>query len=304
MWINLAAALVVGGWYLVQPPGRQAEVRLLVGNTFAANKDVTPLDVAVDIWRMYYSEDYVAAPPPPGDRTHAYGGLPRAAGPEVPGARVLVNAGYVAGYSDERGNPLWAAYRMTDVTPLPAPTERPDRFETDPRTAARVSPDAYTGTGYDRGHLAPNYAIATRYGAEAQRETFLMSNIIPQRHGLNAGLWKQLEQKAATSYPARCGEVWVVAGPVFGDRPARLPSRTGAAPLVPEACFMILADESEGRVRTMAFVFPQDPKPGAELEDYVATIDEIEARTGLDFFAELDDAAESALEARRASAVW
>lgn len=304
MWINLFVALVVGGWYLVQPPTRQAEVRLLVGNTFAANKNVTPLDVAWDIWQMYYSKDYVAAPPAAGDRTHAYGGLPRADQPGLPGKRVLVNEGYVVGYADEWGSPLWSAYRMADVSPLPKPAERPDRFEVDNRTAARISSDAYTGTGYDRGHLAPNYAIATRYGEAAQRETFLMSNIIPQRHGLNAGLWKQLEQRAATSYPARYGEVWIVAGPVFGATPHRLPSRAGQAPRVPEGCFMILADESDGRVRTLAFIFPQDPRPGSKLEDYLTTINEIEARTGLDFFSELPPEAQAELESKRASRVW
>jgi endonuclease G len=305
LWVNLAVALVIGGWYLVQPPARQAEVRLLVGNTFAANKNVTPLDVAWDIWQLYYSKDYVAAPPAAGDRTFAYGGLPRAERPGLPGKRVLVNEGYVAGYADEWGNPLWAAYRMADVTPLPPAGERPERFEVDGRTVARVSSDAYTGTGYDRGHLAPNYGIATRHGEDAQRETFLMSNIIPQRHGLNAGLWKQLELRAATSYPARFGEVWIVAGPVFGARPDRLPTRGGGvAPRVPEGCFMILADESDGRVRTLAFLFPQDPKAGAELADYLTTIDEIEARTGLDFFAELPVETQAELEARRAKRVW
>jgi endonuclease G len=305
LWVNVVVALVVGGWYLVQPPARQAEVRLLVGNTFAANKNVTPLDVAWDIWQLYYSEDYVAAPPAEGDRTFAYGGLPLAEQPGLPAKRVLVNEGYVVGYADEWGNPLWAAYRMADVTPLPPAGERPERFEVDARTVARVSSDAYTGTGYDRGHLAPNYGIATRFGEDAQRETFLMSNIIPQRHGLNAGLWKQLELRAATSYPARFGEVWIVAGPVFGATPNRLPTRGGdVAPRVPEGCFMILADESDGRVRTLAFLFPQDPKAGADLADYLTTIDEIEARIGLDFFAELPMEAQGELESRRAGRVW
>ena len=52
----------------------------------------------------------------------------------------------------------------------------------DERTAARVSHDDYKpGTDrFDRGHMAPNHAIATRYGREAQLETFLMSNVCPQ----------------------------------------------------------------------------------------------------------------------------
>jgi endonuclease G, mitochondrial len=177
---------------------------------------------------------------------------------------------------------------------------RPEVFETDLRTAARVAPADYTNSGYDRGHMAPNYAIATRYGEEAQRETFLMSNIVPQRHALNAGVWKQMEMNVATSYPARFGEVWVIVGPVFGSRAEKLRNGT----VVPEAFFKIVIDESDGRVRAQAFIFPQETPAGAEAGGYLVSIDEIEQRTGLDFLPELPDTAEDALEAKRAERVW
>jgi endonuclease G len=309
LWLNFLAALVVGGWYLAQPPARQAEVRLLVGNSFAQNKNVSPVDVAWDLWQLYYSRDFVAAAPPSGDRLFAYAGLPRVVSPELPAKRILTNQAYVVGYADEWGLPLWAAYRVKDITPLPPAGDRPERFEPDFRTVARIPPEAYTNSGFDRGHLAPNYAIATRHGEAAQEETFLMSNIIPQRHGLNAGLWKQLEQRAATSYPARHGEIWILAGPVFDAAPPDHARRLGAdgaasAVRVPTGCFMILTDESDGRVRTLAFLFPQEPGADARLEDFLTTVTDIELRTGLDFFFELDSATQLELEARRATRVW
>lgn len=301
LWLNLAVGLVLGGWYLFQPPGRQAEVRLLVRNAFAENKRVELVDVAWDIFQFYSSPDFVAAAPVAGDRTHLYAGAP-VNQPGAPDVRLLANRGYLAGYSDELGVPLWAAYRVADVDPLPSPPERPERFEVDRRTAARIEPEAYSNTGYDRGHLAPNYAIATRHGAAAQRETFLMSNIIPQRHRLNAGLWKRLELEIATSWPARFGEVWVLAGPVFGARPKTLAGRAG--PAIPEACYMIVVDETGGRARSLAFIVPQEPKEGADLGDFLTTVDEVERSTGIDFFPELPDAVERDLEARRAGRVW
>jgi endonuclease G len=126
-----------------------------------------------------------------------------------------------------------------------------------------------------------------------------MSNIIPQKHGLNAGLWKTLERKIATNYPGRFGEVWVIAGPVFGARPERLQRRVA----VPEACYMIIVDESDGRLRAQAFIFPQEPAD-PQLDRYLTTIDEIERRTGLNFLAELPDDAENALESRAAGRAW
>src|SRR5690606_812364 len=142
-------------------------------------KNVSAFDVARDIWQLYYANPAsgrVAA----GDKSILYGGTPRpTAGPDAALLRTLVNRAYIVGYNDARGNPAWAAYRVRDLAAPASAPPRPDKFEIDRRTAARVSPDAYTGSGYDRGHLAPNFAIATRYGAAAQEETFLMSNITP-----------------------------------------------------------------------------------------------------------------------------
>ena len=287
----------IGGWYLFQPPARQQEVAQLVGNAFDGRKQVSAFDVAWDLWQLYYSKDYVAGVAA-GDKTHLYGGVPRLR-PDTGPVRVLANTGYAAGYSDALGNPLWAAYRVTDAEPAEAPP-RPDEFMVDPRTVARIEPGDYTRSGYDRGHLAPNHAIATRYGRQAQEETFYMSNIIPQRHALNAGLWKQLEQRIATRYPARFGEVWAIAGPVFGSNPEKLRRRVA----VPESCYMIIVDESDGRVRATAYLFPQETPEGARLDDFLVSIDELEHRTGLDFLHELPDPAEDALEARRAERAW
>jgi endonuclease G len=289
---NIVLWGVIGSWYLFQPPARQEEVAQLVRNALEGRKQITAFDVAWDLWQLYAGADYVRATLP-GDKTHVYGGAPAGAA-----LRVLANTGYVVGYSDALGNPLWAAYRLTDA-PLKSSPPRPDDFAVDARTVARIEPSVYNRSGYDRGHLAPNYAIAARYGKSAQEETFLMSNITPQKHGLNAGLWKALEQKIATNYPGRFGEVWVLAGPVFGARPEKLQRRVA----VPEACYMIIVDESDGRVRAEAFLFPQEPVEGS-LDRYLTSIDEIERRTGLDFLRDLPDDAENALEVRQVERVW
>lgn len=300
VYLNLAVALLLGSWYFAQPAPRQHEVRRLVSAAMARDKDVSPLEVAWDVWQLYYANP-ASGRIASGDKSHVYGGVPRAtAGPDAALLRVLVNRGYVVGYNDARANPAWAAYRVRDLASPASAPPRPEKFSVDRRTAARISPDAYTGSGYDRGHLAPNYAIATRYGAAAQEETFLMSNITPQRHAFNAGLWKTLEQKIAANYPARYEEVWVLAGPIFGPRPLQL--RDGVQ--IPEAFFLIVVDEHEGKLRTLSFIVPHDAPPASDPAAYLASIDEIERRTHLDFLHELDDASETQLERLTVSQVW
>jgi len=111
-----------------------------------------------------------------------YGGLPNASNYGHP-VIVLTNAAYLSGYCEARRNPAWVAFSVGSIS-IGSTAKRPSKFTTDTRTRSATHDD-YTGSGFDRGHMAPNYAIGTRYGHEAQRETFLMSNISPQAPDLN-----------------------------------------------------------------------------------------------------------------------
>lgn len=300
LWLNIIALGVFGGWYLFQPDGRQREVAQLVHNAFIAEKHVSPFEVVWDIWQLYYGDDSTAALRLNADRRLAIGGLPDSTAFHHGKVRVLMNSAYVVGYSETLCGPVWAAYRIQDLDRLEPAPPRPDHFEIDMRTLARVSPEAYRESHYDRGHLAPNHGIATRFGEAAQRETFLMSNIVPQSHELNAGLWKELEQRIAGNYPARYGEVWVFCGPIFPENPRRLSRRVA----IPDRFFMIILDEVEGRLRSQAFVLPQDAPAGASLAAYGTSIDRIEEMTGLDFLSELDPQSVAALEAKVTRTPW
>jgi endonuclease G len=298
LYLNLVVAVILGGWYSFQSDGRQAEVRRLVGNAFKSEKHVSALNVAWDVWQLYYS-DSATGQVVGGDKTIVYGAVPSTTAPGTT-IKLLTNHGYIVGYNDLTGSPAWVAYHVRDLAKIPVPAPRPEKFEVDRRTVSRVSSEIYAASGYDRGHLAPNYAIATRYGAEAQRETFLMSNITPQRHALNAGLWKELEMKIATSYPARYGEVWVFAGPIFDGSFKKL---KGKVP-IPDAFFMIIVDEQEGKLRTLSLIVPQEADASSGIDRYLTTISEIQRRTQLDFFSDLDDVSEKQIESVAATRVW
>jgi DNA/RNA endonuclease G (NUC1) len=139
---------------------------------------------------------------------HFFGGQPVSTTYPNP-IKIIKNEGFIVGYDEKRMNPAWVAYRIfkDDIETGP---KRPSRFSIDKRTSAKVSHNDYTNSGYDRGHMAPNYAIALRYGVDAQKETFLMSNIVPQSPALNQGPWRELEEDVAREYGNSCGEVWVI----------------------------------------------------------------------------------------------
>lgn len=221
---------------------------------------------------------------------------------------LLRNDAYIIGYDELRQNPAWCAYKIFPPKNKEA-AERPDSFETDRRTLARVETKMYSRSGYDRGHMAPNHAIALCYGKHAQQQTFLMSNIVPQRHGLNAGIWKDLEQRTLKRYTRSFGDVWIFCGPIYDcanrDKPRRiLPDKK--SPVIPDAFFLIVADREEdsGALRTLAFVIPHHDGPYKNAKHYLASIDDIERLTQLNFFTQLPDDVQAALESSVAKTIW
>lgn len=207
--------------------------------------------------------------------------------------RVLRNEGFLVGWSDVRVNPLWVSYRLHAVED-PRAGPRPN-FQRDWRTLWPIGIDHYAGSGYDRGHMAPNYAIAAVHGRSAQSDTFYMSNMSPQRPELNRQLWQRLEEVVMDHFVPRFGMVQVVTGPVFPERfMDNVLNRVGLVE-IPEAFYKIIAvPGSEPRI--LAFIMPQDVRGNEPLDDYLVSVAEIEARTGLNFFPSLPEPQAAALE--------
>lgn len=212
---------------------------------------------------------------------------------------VLSNRAFRVGYSEKWRSPLWVAYRLDRVEEFKW-GRRPSSFRVEKRVDERVSAQAFSGSGYDRGHMAPNFGIATRYGREAQLETFVMSNVIAQRPWLNRGIWRRLEVDVARIYAQQEERIWILTGPIFSADSTRL--RSGA--WVPDACYKICVDRVKDRIRVMAFIMEQSIPPYTRLRERLVSVDEIEALTGIDFFPALASEAEITLEAAAATRLW
>ncbi|QYY34619.1 DNA/RNA non-specific endonuclease [Ruficoccus sp. ZRK36] len=214
--------------------------------------------------------------------------------------QLLTNSGYVVGYDEQMENPAWVAYKLT-YTPEGGTEDRPESFETDMRTRARVSHNDYTGSGFDRGHMAPNHAIGVVYGPQAQMETFLMSNVVPQQPQLNQGIWRLLEQQVSQSWLRRFHELWVITGPVY-EKPVR---RLASGVAIPSGFFKIVADVTDrDELRVIAVIIPQGAGESDDFSQYLVSVDEVEALTGFDFFSLLDDPVETPLEETVPARLW
>ena len=217
--------------------------------------------------------------------------------------RVFRNAHFMLGYSDVRGNPLWVTYQLNAVDKNATKHKRPSSFKSDWRSLNQVISADYKGSGYDRGHMAPNYAISRLYGKPAQLNSFLMSNITPQKPKLNQKLWQRLEAVEVKHFTKLNNRVWVLTGPVFSGDVERL--KSGSNVEIPDAFYKIYAlSKADGKIQMLAFLMPQKVKGNESLSRYVTSVDEVEAQTGLDFFSDLDDALEEVVEAAIDPDAW
>lgn len=204
--------------------------------------------------------------------------------------QIVHHEGYSLSYNEPYEQAEWVAYELKKSQLSISNFTRP-YFEVD-KAVQSGSADwrNYKNSGYDRGHLCP--AGDRNYSELAYGETFLTSNISPQEHDFNAGIWNALEQK--TRYWAvKYNGVFVVTGGVLHENLKTIGSEHVA---VPNQFYKIILDNNNGNIKMIAFLVPHE-NSSKPLNTFVVTVDEVEKLTGIDFFPELDDAVENKLEA-------
>lgn len=277
------------GWYMMLPEPGQREISRLTLNLMDPDKKVGFTDWAGDISAIVFGNRYISLPESFTDTVRSLY-YPLSFDYPYP-LTVLENESYATGYCEAYQNPAWVCYEMKDQNGKTYPESRPP-FRADPRMSRQSLPSDYSGSGYDRGHLAPNYGIARSYGVRGQRETFLMTNIVPQTHELNAGVWKELESDVALNYAARFGTVMVVTGPVYYAKPTQ---KIKSKLTIPDAFFKIVSVQTFCGMTAYAYLIPQMPESRSP-SAYLTTIDAIEKLTGLDFFPRFPESVQIPLE--------
>jgi len=106
------------------------------------------------------------------------------------------HATYVSHISRQHRHPDWVISLLNHdtLTKSPDVTRANSKFicDSDMPAQLQVKPNAYTGSGYDRGHMCS--AADAKCSQEAMDETFLMSNICPQvGEGFNRHYWAWFE---------------------------------------------------------------------------------------------------------------
>lgn len=212
----------------------------------------------------------------------------------------LFNRHYIIGYSYYFRQAKWALEILSGAV---KEVHRLDKFREDLRVPENfrvqlVDFEGFKDHGYDRGHLV---ASANQQLDDLQNsETFLLSNMSPQKAGMNRGLWKKLEglirdlsskQVTLTIDEERVKkncyfEIYVICGPVFYfDKPVQeigVDDDNHITIPVPHAFFKsILAEDYKGKLRMWSFILPNQQNLSSKLADYQEETRYIERLVGI-----------------------
>lgn len=205
--------------------------------------------------------------------------------------QIIQRTGYTLSYDAKNKTPQWVAWELTKAE-TKGNEERTNDFQPDPDViGAKVVTYDYSGSGYDRGHMAP--AGDMKWNKKAMQESFYMSNICPQNHNLNTEDWNDLEMKSR-EWARRYGKVYIVCGPIYnGKRTEYIGSHRVK---VPDVFFKVILINETNKQCALGFLF-ENESGERPLKEYLVPVDSIEKITGLDFFSALPDDVENAVEA-------
>lgn len=218
---------------------------------------------------------------------------------------------YCLEYDTQANHSRWVAFRF-DASTRAKNTGRQDSFQEDPDLPVEFCHGFRGfGIGYDRGHLC---ASADRlYSAAANNQTFFMTNMSPQMSAFNQDYWVGFEGKVQNwgRSASFADTLYVVKGGTIleGQTLGRISRENNRSVVIPKYYFMAVLQCKNNTYKAIGFWMEhknynmKDPSD-AELATKIVTIDELEENTGIDFFPNLPDAVEKAVEETVMKSAW
>jgi len=196
---------------------------------------------------------------------------------------ILSYTGFNLAYNEQFEQAAWVAYVLTRDEIESGTIERTDNFRADTSISSGSATLAdYRRSGFDRGHLAP--AGDMKWDHLAMSQSFLMSNMSPQRPAFNRGIWRKLEAEVR-NWAMEKDSLYVITGPLFSPSDSLI-GENGVG--VPGHYFKVLVDLSPPDHDMIAFLLPNSGS-SEELIHFAITVDSLEQLSAYDFFSGAPD---------------
>jgi endonuclease G len=192
--------------------------------------------------------------------------------------QAICREAYLVAYDAPVKIPAYVAYTLLPQNALGC-FPRTNAFVADQSlggTGAR--PDDYAGTGYDKGHAAPDGDLS--WSAQVEYESFLMTNMYPQHGSLNRGIWKLLET-AVRGWTVQLNQPYTIyVGALYGPGDESI----GNGVVVPHGFYKIVINNQTKQIAGWAF---PHTKPyvnlGNDLTKFRLPVSQIEITAGVKF---------------------
>lgn len=167
-----------------------------------------------------------------------------------------------------------------------------DPFQPDPDMPGNyvMTSSMINGNGFQRGHIVASYDRV--YSKEANEQTFYFSNISPMYKGFNLGAWNDCERYVQEwgRSSGFCDTLYIVKGATIREGEYR---KVGSCPTVPNYYFMALLCLKSNNYKSIGLLFKHE---NGNSKTQVCSIDYLERFTGIDFFCNIPDNVENAVE--------
>lgn len=210
---------------------------------------------------------------------------------------IIEHQNYVLSYNETFEQAEWVAYELKNKHLSNTNRNRPYFIQDKKVKTQSADYRNYKKSGYTKGHLCP--AGDRKFSKTAYDETFLTSNISPQKADFNGGVWNRLEQKTRY-WASKDKQLFIVTGGVLKKNLKTIGKEKVA---VPKQFYKVLLDYSEPKIKAIAFLVPHAASK-APLYTFVVSIDNLEKLTNIDFFPALPDEIETKLEASSSYKDW
>ena len=193
-------------------------------------------------------------------------------------AAPICREAYLVAYDAPVKIPAYVAYTLLPQNALGC-WPRTNAFVADQSlngTGAR--PDDYAGTGYDKGHAAPDGDLS--WSQQVEYESFLMTNMYPQHGSLNRGIWKLLETSVRGWAVQRNQSYTIYVGAMYGAGDEYI----GKGVIVPHGFYKIVINNATHEIAGWAF---PHTKPyvnlGNDLTKFRVPVAQIQQQAGVTF---------------------
>lgn len=195
----------------------------------------------------------------------------------------------------EKKAPLWDAFVMHSSAYPDNSAGRSNSWKEDPGIPSSWQ-SCFSSSGYSRGHLvASNYRQTSD---DANNQTFYYTNqALQYQTQFNDGVWNSLENAVVNNAPSGSDTLYVVVGLLYegGKTISGVPCPSHFYKLLMKCSFNTSGDMTAAK--GCAYIFTNESHKGMSYSQGITTIDDIEERSGFDFYVnvpkELQDAAES-----------